>query len=168
MARRPKSRALKMFSAGIFRHPTLLARYRAQPTNIPPSDSPSHQESISSDRPANVPMKKRHSPGETDKHVDYILSRGGTHSITSLVMRLKEVLGIDHSDSTIGVVLRRGLEKGKYKRDGHQWSMVLNQNQPSHQSDEALIRSNEQRSGNAEDTLLLMSRRVGAFEESGK
>jgi hypothetical protein len=132
----------------------LLEKYRTPSTNIPPSPQTSYQKSILSDNPANTQasnkIKTRQSPGDTEKHVDYILSRGETHSIISLIRRIDEVLGIKHSDSTIGVVLRRGLDS-KYKRDGSQWSMVLNQNQLSQQPEEILIDNDEEGSADGAD-----------------
>jgi hypothetical protein len=125
----------------------LLNRYKtpsdslASPSpNISSSLLPSPQEIMTGESTKNAQtpntqittkIKTRQSPGEAEKHVDYILSRGENHSIVSLLRRIQEVLGIVHSDSTIGVVLRRGERHGKYKRDGSIWSMVLDQNQPT-------------------------------------
>jgi hypothetical protein len=129
----------------------LLAKHRAPSTNPPSPHQASHQKNILIDHSANIQIstktKPRQSPGETEKHIDYILSRGETHSIISLIRRMDEILGVKHSDSTVGVVLRRGLDNGKYRRDGSQWSMVLGQPQLSGQPHEHMTASRAEEEG---------------------
>jgi predicted transcriptional regulator len=124
----------------------------------PPSVTQYHQEVILNDKPTSSQSyygtRVRHSPGEAEKHIIQILSRGETHSTASLVKRLKEVFNLDYSDSTVGVTLRRGAKQEKFERDGYQWSMVLNQNQLSQQQEETLIDNDEEGSTDDENALL--------------
>ena len=117
---------------------SLLQKYRAPLENTPLSSSPNISPSLSPPSQDSILMphadhakpasgiRTRQSPGETAKYVDDILGRGESHSIVSLIRRIREVRGISLSDSTIGLVLRRGLEEGKYGRDGSIWRMASN------------------------------------------
>ena len=69
--------------------------------------------------------RARQSAGDTEKHVDAVLRTGEQHRIVSLKRRIAELFSITHADSTIGVVLRRGVAHGKYTREGWLWRMVF-------------------------------------------
>ena len=116
----------------------LLATYNILSTNAPNVPSVHAQASLQKEHlleesnPASHPLTQpstRYSPGQTELNIDKILSSGEKHSIISLTRRIEAVLNIRHSDSTVGVVLKRGLKTGKYVRDANQWSMRVEQSQ---------------------------------------
>lgn len=161
----------------------LLEKYRTFSTNTPPSSSVSYQEAspsvsyredVQTDHSQSTQKndlisskpKTRHSPGEAEKHIDKILSRGESHSIISLARRIMEIFGIQYPDSTIGVTLRRGLDQGKYKRDGNIWTMILGQSQREQQPEETLIENNKQGNTDNDEHPLLAAMRMEDFENN--
>ena len=92
-----------------------------------------------------------------------MLRRGEALSIVALARRIKELLGITVSESTVGVLLHRGLAIGEYTKDGSIWSMVLDQNKGQQQPEEPLISNNEQESTDDDAHPLLGAMRMEDF-----